>query len=143
MVRAHTRIKRLDRLVVVVWIVNPATAAQVGKFNASGLLVADDTLGRVFILGQTTAQSGTANYTIQSFNQTTFAYVGSISITGVVGAPIAFTRWGANGLAFATYNQNASPTTGPAGVLYIVSDASFVSANLAASSGTPSAGDPR
>ena len=124
-------------------VINPATAAQVGKFNASGLLVADDTLGRVFILGQTTAQSGTANYTIQSFNQTTFAYVGSISITGVVGAPIAFTRWGANGLAFATYNQNASPTTGPAGVLYIVSDASFVSANLAASDGTPSAGGPR
>src|SRR3984957_9115701 len=54
-------------------VINPATALQVGKFNASGLLVVDDTLSRVFILGQTTAQSGTANYTIQSFNQTTLA----------------------------------------------------------------------
>jgi trimeric autotransporter adhesin len=110
-------------------VINPATATQVGTFGASGLLVADDTLGRVFILGQTTAQSGTANYTIQSFNQTTFTAVGSISITGVVGTPVALTRWGANGLAFVTYNKNASPTTGPFGMLYILSDTGFVSAN--------------
>jgi len=106
---------------------------QVGKFNASGLLVVDDTLSRVFILGQTTAQSGTANYTIQSFNQTTFAAVGSISITGVVGTPVAVTLWGANGFAFVTYNENAGPTSGPAGVLYIISDPGFVSASLPAS----------
>jgi len=114
-------------------VINPATALQVGKFNASGLLVVDDTLSRVFILGQTTAQSGTANYTIQSFNQTTFAAVGSISITGVVGTPVAVTLWGANGLAFVTYNENAGPTAGPAGVLYIISDPGFVSASLPAS----------
>jgi len=118
-------------------VINPATAAPVGNFNASGLLVPDDTLNRVFILGQTAAQSGTANYTIQSFDQTTFAAIGSIPVTGVIGTPVSLTRWGSNGLAFVTYNKNASPTTGPAGMLYIISDAGFVSANARPSGATP------
>lgn len=118
-------------------VINPATAAPVGNFNASGLLVPDDTLNRVFILGQTSAQSGTANYSIQSFDQTTYAAVNSITVTGVVGTPVALTRWGANGLAFVTYNEHAGPANGPAGMLYIVSDVGFVSANVRPFDTTP------
>ncbi len=111
-------------------VINPATAAQVGKFNASGLLVADHTLQRVFILGKPRRRRGPPDYTIDSFNQKRFAPVSSITIAGVVGTPVAFTRWGAHGLAFVTYNKGASPTTGPAGMLYIVSDTGFVSAQF-------------
>jgi hypothetical protein len=113
-------------------VVNPTTGALVGNFNASGLLVTDSTLNRVFMLGQTTAQSGTDNFTVQSFNQTAFSPVGSILISGIVGTPVAFTRWGTNGLAFVTYNKAASTTTGSAGMLYIISDTGFVSSNLPA-----------
>src|SRR6185437_14930136 len=107
-------------------VVNPTTYAQVGTFPASGLLAVDGTLGRVFILGQTAGQSGTSNYTIQSFNQTTFGAIGSIAVANVVGTPVAFIRWGTNGLAFVTKNTNASATGGPAGMLYIISDTGFV-----------------
>lgn len=106
-------------------VIDPATGAQIGAFGSSGLVAVDGTLGRVFILHQTTGQSG-GNYTIQSFNQTTFAPVSSIPVTSVVGTPVAFIRWGANGLAFVTQNTNASATSGPAGMLYIISDTGFV-----------------
>jgi hypothetical protein len=45
-----------------------------------------------------------------------------------VGTPVAFVRWGTTGLALVTYNQNADAANGPAGMLYIVSDSTLVSA---------------
>jgi hypothetical protein len=83
-------------------VVQPSSGTIVGSFGASGIVAVDSTLNRVFILGQTSAQSGTTNYTIESFNQTTFAPVGSITIANVVGVPTGFIRWGTNGLAFTT-----------------------------------------
>ena len=52
--------------------------------------------------------------------------MGSITIRGLVGKPAAFIRWGTSGLAFVTYNRNAWWTSGPAGMLYILNDPSFV-----------------
>jgi hypothetical protein len=107
-------------------VANPTTGAIVGSYGASGLVAPDSTTGLVFILGQTAAQSGSYNYTIQSFNQTTFALVSSISVN-LSGAPIELVRWGSSGLAI--------PTVGGIGVYadclgmtYLLQDSTFVSA---------------
>lgn len=110
-------------------VMNPDTMTVFGNYNASGVLAVDSTLNRVFILGQTTAQNGTSNYTLQSFNQTQYTPVSSITLSSIEGTPVAMTRWGNNGLAFVTYNATASATGGPAGMLYILEDTTFVSAN--------------
>lgn len=110
------------------WVIDPSNGSVIGDFKASGLVVPDSSLHRVFILGQVAAQSGTSNYTIQSFDQTAFAPVHSLTLNALVGTPVAFVRWGATGLALVTYNQKADATNGPAGVLYIVSDSTVVSA---------------
>jgi hypothetical protein len=108
---------------------DPATGSHVGRYNASGLLVPDSSLNRVFILGQTTSQYGTGDYTITSFDQAGFTQVSSLAIRNVVGTPVAFTRWGASGLAFVTNNWAAAgPTSGPEGMLYILDNPGFVSA---------------
>jgi hypothetical protein len=106
--------------------IQPSNGAIVGSYGASGLAVPDSMLDRLFILGQTSAQVGTSNYTIESFNQTTFAAIGSITIQNVVGAPTSLIRWGTNGLAFTTRIGGTADfiATGP-GQLYVVSG-SFV-----------------
>jgi hypothetical protein len=118
-------------------VINPANGTQIGTFNASGLMAVDSTQNRVYILGQTSSQTGTSNYTIQSFNKTSYAAVSSIPLFGISGTPVAFIRWGTNGLAFVTYNSSASTTGGPAGVLYILNDATFVSSASHAANGQP------
>jgi len=103
-------------------VVDPSNGTVVGSFGASGIAVPDSSLNTVFIVGQTAAQVGTTSYTIESFNQTTFASIGSIVIDNVIGIPTAFIRWGTNGLAFTT--QGSYPISfsgnGP-GQLYVVS----------------------
>jgi hypothetical protein len=102
--------------------IQPSNGSAVGSYGASGIAVPDSTLGRVFILGQTSAQAGTSNYTIESFDQTKFNAVGSIAIENVVGKPTSLIRWGSNGLAFTT--RVGAPMdfmgTGP-GQLYLIS----------------------
>lgn len=104
----------------------PSNGSIVGSYGASGIAVPDSNLNRVFILGQTSAQADTANYTIESFDQTKFTAIDSITIQNVVGAPTSLIRWGTNGLAFTT--RIGAPAdfrgTGP-GQLYVVSG-SFV-----------------
>ena len=107
---------------------DPATGGHLGKYNGSGLLVPDSSLNRVFILGQTSSQGGTNDYTIVSFDQAHFTTVGALTIPGLVGYPVAFTRWGTSGLAIVTYNPDAGPTSGPAGMLYILDNPTFVRA---------------
>lgn len=103
-------------------VIQPLNGTLVGSYGASGAVVPDSTLGRVFILGQTGSQSGTSNYTIESFDQTSFTAIGAITIDNVVGTPTAFIRWGVDGLAFTT--QIGAPAdflgTGP-GQLYVIS----------------------
>ncbi len=106
-----------------------------GDYNQLGLMVPESSLNLVYFLGQTVAQLGTPNYTITSFNQSTFAPVGSITVPGLVGSPLQFIRWGASGFAVISILP-ASEAQGsyaaiqaPPGVLLILNDPSFVSAN--------------
>jgi hypothetical protein len=115
--------------------IQPADGSIVGNYGASGIAVPDSTLGEVFILGQTGAQAGTSNYTIESFDQTTFTATNSITIDNAVGTPTALIRWGSNGLAFTT--RVGMPFdfsgTGP-GQLYVISG-TFVKSNRTSESG--------
>jgi hypothetical protein len=121
--------------------IQPSNGTIAGTYNASGILVPDSTLGRVFILGQTAAQAGTSNYAIESFDQTHFTSIASLTIQNVVGTPTALVRWGTDGLAFTT--RVGEPydfvATGP-GQLYVVSG-SFANpaeaANRAAAASQP------
>jgi hypothetical protein len=113
--------------------IQPSNGGIAGSYGASGIAVPDSTLDCVFILGQTSAQAGTPNYAIESFDQSKFTAIASITIENVVGTPTAFIRWGSNGLAFTTLI--GAPTdftgTGP-GQLYVISG-DFVKASSGAS----------
>jgi hypothetical protein len=98
-------------------VADPVSGAIVGSFNASGLVVPDATLHRVFVLGQTAAQSGSENYTVESFDDKSFTPVSFLTLNGIYGAPFSLVRWGSSGLAVLTAD----------GLVYIVQDATFVS----------------
>jgi hypothetical protein len=105
-------------------VADPATQAVVGSYSASGLVAPDSSLNRVFILGQTAAQGGTNNFTIQSFEEKAHTLVSSITLQNLLGSPIELVRWGTSGLAILTMNQGG---TGSQGILYLVQDTTFVS----------------
>jgi hypothetical protein len=115
-------------------VADPVTGMIVGSYPASGLLAPDSTLNRVFILGQTSSQAGSNNYTIGSFDQKSFAAVSTITVNNVLGSPTTLVRWGASGLALITVNENAGTFGGPGGMLYLLQDATFVSGSSATSS---------
>jgi hypothetical protein len=110
-------------------VADPNTQSIVGTYNASGLVAPDSSLNRVFILGQTSEQANTNNFTIESFNENTYALVSSITINNLLGFPFELTRWGASGLAILTTNpvQVFTGNTGSAGMLYLIEDTNFVS----------------
>ncbi len=117
---------------------DPATGGHPGRYNGSGLLVPDSSLNRVFILGQTSSQADSNDYTIASFDQVNFTPVSSLTLRGLVGIPAAFIRWGTSGLAIVTSNANWGPTSGPAGMLYILDNPTFVSATQQVQAGVDS-----
>jgi hypothetical protein len=104
-------------------VADPATQSVVGTYNASGILVPDSLINRVFILGQTASQAGTSNFTIQSFDEKAYTHISSITLPSLLGTPIELVRWGASGLAVLTANQDV----GSPGMLYLIQDTSFVS----------------
>jgi hypothetical protein len=106
-------------------VADPKTQANVGSYNASGLVAPDSSLNRVFILGQTQAQANTNtnSFTIQSFDQKTFSLVSTITLDNLAGSPVQLARWGNSGLAILTFGDGSTSL----GVLYLVQDASFVS----------------
>ena len=112
-------------------VADPSTQAQVGSYGASGLVAPDSTLNSVFILGQTASQISTNNYTIDSFNESDYSAISSITLTNLMGTPFELTRWGTSGLAVLTSN----PDGGPAGMLYLIQDPNFVTNAQAAGSG--------
>jgi hypothetical protein len=115
-------------------VVRPSDATVVGTLGASGMVAPDSSLNRIFVLGQTMAQVGSFNFTIESFDQTSFAAIGSMTISNVVGTPSAFVRWGTNGLAFVTRGGGITDSfnIGP-GQLYVISGAFVNSATPAGS----------
>jgi hypothetical protein len=106
---------------------DPTTGMIVGSYSASGLVAPDSSLNLVFILGQTGAQAETSNYTIQSFDQKTFAPVSSITLSNVYGYPVELVRWGSSGLAVLTVNPNFGVYSGPPGMIYLLESSQFVS----------------
>jgi hypothetical protein len=115
-------------------VADPSTQSIVGTYSASGLVAPDSSLNRVFILGQTSGQADSSNFTIESFNENTYAAVSSIAIQNVLGTPIQLIRWGASGLAILTVNpvEVFSGNTGSLGMLYLIEDTNFVSSNAVA-----------
>jgi hypothetical protein len=116
---------------------DPSTGAVIGSYGASGLLVPDSSLNRVFVLGQTSAQTQSFSYTIQSFDQKAMTPVSSIALTNLSGVPVAMVRWGSDGLAVLTVGGMPDLPQNGSGMLYVIEDPVFVSgakANSAASS---------
>ncbi len=119
-------------------VADPSTDNIVGSINASGIVVPDSSLNKIFVLGQTQAQASTNQYTIASFDQTTYAFVSTTTVPGLLGVPIALSRCGTHCLAVLTFNPNWSEYGGPVGMLYLISDSAFVSnASHTAASATP------
>ena len=106
---------------------DPNSGATVGSYGASGLVAPDSSLNRVFILGQTSAQANTNNFTIESFDQKAFTPVSSITLSNVSGSPIALVRWGTAGLAVLTSGGLPDVFENGSGMLYLLHDAAFVS----------------
>jgi hypothetical protein len=110
-------------------VANPSTQEIVGSYNASGLVAPDSSLNRVFILGQTAEQANTNNFTIESFDQSAYTPVSSITINNLLGSPFAFISCGPSCLAILTVNQVEIffGYTGSLGMLYLIQDPTLVS----------------
>ncbi|HKG58451.1 MAG TPA: Calx-beta domain-containing protein, partial [Pyrinomonadaceae bacterium] len=82
-------------------VVNPDTKSLLGTFaNANApAFVPDTAAGRAYYL-QFGPTDGTL--TLKAFDVNTFVLLGSLNITGVTGQPASLLRWGPNGLAFRT-----------------------------------------
>jgi len=78
-------------------VVDPATGSLVGTFGVAGPMVPDSALNMAFFITGVGPST-----TIHSFNLTTQALIGSITISGATGNPQKLIRWGQNGLAFIT-----------------------------------------
>jgi hypothetical protein len=111
-------------------VADPSTDQIVGSINASGLVVPDSSLNRIFVLGQTQQQQNTDNYTIASFDQTTYGPVSTITVQHLLGAPISMGRCADHCLAVATFNPNWSNFDGPVGMLYLITDPTFVNGTV-------------
>ena len=99
-------------------VIDPLSGAVIGTFAASGLMVPDGSVGKAFFIGQTTAQFGSQNFTIESFDISKFTPIASLTLTNVAGVPTHLIRWGTNGLAFTTTSGGNSTVSGK---VYLVS----------------------
>jgi hypothetical protein len=106
-------------------VADPSTDQIVGSINASGLVVPDSSLNRLFVLGQTQQQLNSSDYTIASFDQTTYKLVSTIAVQNLLGAPISMGLCGDQCLAVVTFNPNWGEYSGPVGMLYLITDATF------------------
>jgi len=112
-------------------IIDPATENILGAFplDAVGrdfsvmVMTTDGTLNLAYFLGESDTSGGTQSYTLEAFDLTNFAYLGSIAVPNVMGTPVKLIRWGSNGLAFLTANLSGSSQQGQG--IYLVSG-SFV-----------------
>lgn len=83
--------------------IDPELGVVVGTFDdvASGfplpLVRPDSSVGRVFFL-----VGGGETRLLLAFDQQTYAYIGSVTVPGVIGTATSLVRWGADGIAFRT-----------------------------------------
>ena len=97
-------------------VVDPEAKTLVGTFQQvfSNSMAVDDANHRVFFVS---GNGGGSNITLQAFDSNTFLLVGSVSIPGNFSSPSSLVRWGANGLAFTTTQNQFS--TDPAQVFLL------------------------
>jgi hypothetical protein len=112
-------------------VIDPKSGTLVGNLDSTGITIVDSTINKVFILGQTTGQRGTRDYTVASFDATTFQPVSSVTIPSMVDSPLRMVRWGASGLAVITYEDAAEAGGDPPGALYLLDSPTFVKASKA------------
>lgn len=108
-------------------VADPSTDQIVGSINAAGIVVPDSSLNRIFVFTQAQAQANTNDYTVASFDETTYSPVSTITIQNLLGVPISMRRCGDHCLAVLTFNENWGSYGGPVGMLYLISDTTFVS----------------
>src|SRR5207253_8991930 len=83
-------------------VYDPEAQTLIGTIaNASGLVVPDSAGGRVYFL----TGLGSSTLTLKSFDPSTLAQTGTLTISGVSGTPTSFIRAGTNTLAFRTSDQ--------------------------------------
>lgn len=100
-------------------VINPATGAPVGVFQASGSMVPDGANGLAYFLGSDGANS--SDLIVESFDINRFTPVNILTVTDVTGSPVQLIRWGAHGLAFLTNSSQGSGND-----LFLINDPSFV-----------------
>lgn len=113
-------------------VIDPIEGTKLGTFAASGLMVPDGSLGKVFFLGQLSGDLGSSDYTLESFDIYTLAPIATMKITNVTATPTHLIRWGTNGLAFTTYIQDQAS----AAPVYVISN-SFVDGSGSSSKTEP------
>jgi hypothetical protein len=102
-------------------VVDPEAETLVGKFNSSGAILVDQTLGRVFFISNETSFSD-SGLVLTAYDINTFLPLGSVKLPGIVGTPKGLARWGTNGLAFCTLADSVfSP--GSKSRIYLVTSA--------------------
>jgi Calx-beta domain len=86
-------------------VINPDTSSLLGRFSGVNTLafVPDTANGRAYYL--TSDQFGGGNFVLKCFDINTFLLLGSLNISGASGTPTSLLRWGPNGLAFRTSNN--------------------------------------
>lgn len=86
-------------------VINPDTNTLQGTFSNvnTTAFVPDTANGRAYYL--TFDQFSGGNFVLKAFDINTFLLLGTLNITGASGTPTSLLRWGPNGLAFRTSNN--------------------------------------
>lgn len=85
-------------------VTDPETGSLVGTFSdvgSSALVAVDSTVDRVYFL----SSSGVGSLILRAYDQHTFTLRGTVAVPSVFGFPSSFIRWGANGFALGTNNN--------------------------------------
>jgi hypothetical protein len=80
-------------------VVDTEALTLVATYPTDGVVLPDSAHDRTFFL-----RGGGGNYTIDAYTQSTFQFVGSLSLN-IVGGPHSFIRWGNDGLAIGTWQD--------------------------------------
>lgn len=99
-------------------VIDPETPKIVGNFSFPHPttvwgIVPDPATGRLYVLtSDQTCNTCPYSAVIYAFDLNTLSLIDSIEVTGLIGVPRSFIRWGANGFAFRTNQSNgvAKPT---------------------------------
>ena len=89
-------------------VINPETTENLGHYGDGGQsLCIDETLRRIYFVAGNQGVGGNSSGAILTvYNLDTFALIGTQNLSGVSGEVRKLIRWGADGLAFISFNRN-------------------------------------